>query len=541
MSAPRLMSTVGRVCLRDVARSGPSSADEASVVLTCTVEPVGLYMTIASLPACPGANSVVVMSLPTQDSRQLLAASIERVLRSEMPARGSQAELAASIDRALIHEAWRNELTLAYLRVVTGVAFTTLYIAAHFWPTAAGFASDPLTAGLFMGLWTVGTVGLLLALRHGWYKPWLRQALPAADALVILVVVLLLNRGVGFRGERASAAIMLNVTALCVFLAFSGALRLTRSAAQLTTALAIAVFFFTAVVSRLDLVHVAFIGTIVLVAGLLGMGVTGLVRRVVMHEVGHLTLERLYAEAERAILAREETLSMVAHDLRNPLSTIMMGTSSLLTMPASDDQRTKQLTIIKRASDRMNRLIQDLLSISRIEAGRLAVEARPTDVATLVSEAMDMLRPLAVERSCRFESEIASDLPPVNADSARVLQVISNLVGNAIKFTPQEGRIVVGAKRVGDKVLCSVTDTGPGIPAEKLPHIFDRFWQANHADRRGIGLGLAIAKGIVEAHGEQIWAVSEVGGGSTFLFALPIHEVSAAAQPPRSTAVHTGV
>jgi signal transduction histidine kinase len=129
----------------------------------------------------------------------------------------------------------------------------------------------------------------------------------------------------------------------------------------------------------------------------------------------------------------------------------------------------------------------------------------------------------------------------VNADASRVLQVLSNLVGNAIKFTPAGGRIVVGAKRVGEKVLCSVTDTGPGIPTDKLPHIFDRFWQANHADRRGIGLGLAIAKGIVEAHGEQIWVVSEVGGGSTFLFALPLNEVSMAAQPARPAAVHTGV
>src|ERR1700694_1918662 len=101
------------------------------------------------------------MALPAQNSRQLLAASIERVLRSEMPARGSQAELAASIDRALVREAWRNELTMAYLRVVTAVAFTTLYLAAHFWPTAAGFARDPLTAGLYTGLWTVAAIGLL--------------------------------------------------------------------------------------------------------------------------------------------------------------------------------------------------------------------------------------------------------------------------------------------------------------------------------------------------------------------------------------------
>jgi signal transduction histidine kinase len=493
-------------------------------------------MNVAGFPACAGANQAVVMPLPAQNSRQQLAASIERVLRSEMPARSSQAELASSIDRTLVREALRNELTLAYLRVVTAVAFTGLYVVAHFWPVAAGFATDPLTAALFTAVWTVAAIALLVALRHGWYEPWLRQALPAADALAIAIVVLVLNRDTGFLADRDSPGIMLNVTALCLFMAFSGALRLTRSSAQLTTALALAVFLFTAIVSHLGLVHVAFIGTIVLVVGLLGMGVTGLVRRVVMHEVGHLTLERLYAEAEQAIVAREETLSMVAHDLRNPLGTIVMGASSLLSMSSADAQSTKHLTIIKRAADRMNRLIQDLLSISRIEAGRLTLETRATDVATLVGEAADMLRPLVVETCC-FESEVASDLPPVHADPARILQVLSNLVGNAIKFTPKGGRIVMGAKRVGEKVLFSVTDTGPGIPPEQLPHIFDRFWQAKHADRRGIGLGLAITKGILEAHGEQIWAVSELGSGSSFLFALPIHAVSAPALPIRSATV----
>lgn len=129
----------------------------------------------------------------------------------------------------------------------------------------------------------------------------------------------------------------------------------------------------------------------------------------------------------------------------------------------------------------------------------------------------------------------------MQADAARILQVLSNLVGNAIKFTPKGGRIVVAARRVGDKVLCSVADTGPGIPPEQIEHIFDRFWQANHADRRGIGLGLAITKGIIEAHGEKIWAVSEGGAGSTFLFALPFHDGSAAAQSAAPAVVHAGV
>ena len=497
-------------------------------------------MTMAGASSA-GLHSVVAMAIPAASSRQMLAASIERVLRSEMPTRGSPTELAASIDALLLREAWHNELALAYLRVVTAVAFTALYLAAHLWPSSAGFASDPLNAGLFSGLWSVATIGLLFALRRGWYRPWLRLALPAADAMVIVVVVVLLNRGVDFIAERTSAAIMLNVTALCVFLAFSGALRLTRSASQLTTTLAITVFLFTAAISRLDLLHVAFIGTIVIVAGMWGIGVTGLVRRVVMHEVGHLTLERMYAQAEQAIIAREETLSMVAHDLRNPLNTIVMGASTLLSLP-QDEQATKLLTIVKRAADRMNRLIQDLLSISRIESGRLGIEARRADAAALVDEAMDMLRPLAADQSCALESDVEEDLPPVNADGARVLQVLSNLVGNAIKFTPKGGRIVIGAKRVGEKVLCSVSDTGPGIPAEQLPHIFDRFWQAKHADRRGIGLGLAISKGIVEAHGEEIWAVSESGQGSTFLFALPIFEANGPAiLPAAHTVAHSVV
>ena len=481
------------------------------------------------------------MAVPAQNSRQQLAASIERVLRNEMRTHASQADLAASIDRTLIREAWRNELTLAYLRAVTAVAFTGLYLVAHFWPATASFTRDPFAASLFTAAWSAVTIGLVAALRRGWYTPWLRQVVPAADALAIVIVVVLLNGGVGFVAERASPAILLNVTALCVFLAFSGALRLTRAAAQLTTGLAVAVFFFTAIVARLDFVHVGFVGTIVLVAGLWGLGVTGLVRRVVMHEVGHVTLERLYAEAEQAIVAREETLSMVAHDLRNPLGTITMAASSLLTMPASDEQRAKQLAMIKRAADRMNRLVQDLLSISRIESGRLAVEASAANVATIVAEAVEMFRPLAVDKSCRLESDVATDLPDVNADVARVLQVFSNLVGNAIKFTPQGGRIVIGARRVGEKVLCSVMDAGPGIPAEQLPHIFDRFWQANRADRRGIGLGLAIAKGIVEAHGEEIWVVSEPGAGCTFLFALPICESQAASlSAPPATAHTTG-
>jgi signal transduction histidine kinase len=168
----------------------------------------------------------------------------------------------------------------------------------------------------------------------------------------------------------------------------------------------------------------------------------------------------------------------------------------------------------------MNRLIQDLLDVAKIEAGRLGVDPRPVEVPPLVAEAFDMLRPIASEKSIRLDVAVADDLPTIAADAGRVLQVLSNLVGNAIKFTPAEGRVTIRAERVAGTVGFCVADTGPGIPPEQLPHIFGRFWQADRSDRRGIGLGLAIAKGIVEAHGGRISVESRVGEGTSFYFTL---------------------
>jgi signal transduction histidine kinase len=133
-----------------------------------------------------------------------------------------------------------------------------------------------------------------------------------------------------------------------------------------------------------------------------------------------------------------------------------------------------------------------------------------------------MLRPLAAGRSIHLESGVDAGLPRALFDSARILQVISNLVGNAVKFTPMQGRVSIRCERATDEVRFAITDTGPGIPPEQLPHIFGRFWQANARDRRGVGLGLPIAKGIVEAHGGRIWVESKPGAGSTFYFTLPV-------------------
>jgi PAS domain S-box-containing protein len=231
---------------------------------------------------------------------------------------------------------------------------------------------------------------------------------------------------------------------------------------------------------------------------------------------------RLFHEATQATRARDEMLSVVAHDLRNPLNTIFMASSSMIEdIPDATSSVGKTARIVKRASERMNRLIQDLLDIRRTESGTLSIDAKNESVVAMMSEAMEMLKPLATTASLTLEVEVAESVSTVFADSARLLQVLSNLVGNAIKFTPRGGSITVRVEPLDDEVRFVVSDTGPGIPPDQLPHIFGRFWQANRKDRRGIGLGLAIAKGIVEVHGGRIWVESTLGAGSNFYFTIP--------------------
>lgn len=231
---------------------------------------------------------------------------------------------------------------------------------------------------------------------------------------------------------------------------------------------------------------------------------------------------RLFHQAQEATKARDDVLAVVAHDLRNPLNTVSMAVSLMLeSTPPERVQERRQAEIVRRAADRMNRMIQDLLDVKRMESGRLTVDLKPEAAESLINDTIDMLRPLATGSTIRLETSIDQRLTPVLADSARIQQVLSNLVGNAVKFTPRAGRITVCAEQMGSEVRFGVIDTGPGIPAEQLPHIFGRFWQARSSDRRGIGLGLAIAKGIVEAHNGRIWVESHVGLGSTFYFTLP--------------------
>ena len=232
---------------------------------------------------------------------------------------------------------------------------------------------------------------------------------------------------------------------------------------------------------------------------------------------------RLYHQAQHATRARDDVLGIVSHDLRNPLSAIAMCSSALLESPADPSSTNYLLETIQRSAEWMKTLIQDLLDVAGLDSGRLSIDRQPLDVRPVLDEATELFEQSAEERGVTLAVDAGAPLHEVHADRGRVLQVLSNLVGNAIKFTPVGGRVTLRARDDGGKVRLTVSDTGSGIPAEELPHIFDRHWhKQRNARERGTGLGLAIARGLVEAHGGEIWAESEPGRGSDFHFTLPV-------------------
>jgi PAS domain S-box-containing protein len=249
---------------------------------------------------------------------------------------------------------------------------------------------------------------------------------------------------------------------------------------------------------------------------------------------------RLHHERLQAIRARDEVLGIVAHDLRNPLGTITLQSQLLQHVGRDLVDAAKTATVIMRGARRMQRIIEDLLDITRMEAGPLEVERAPIPAAKLVADVVDTQRAQVRASGLDFGVEVEDGLPDVLADRERICQVFENLVGNAMKFT-HSGSISLGAARAGDDVLFWVADTGIGVPEEQIPHLFERFWQARKGPRSGAGLGLPIVKAIVEAHGGRVWVASTVGRGSRFLFTVPTAPAARAAAVGHITKASTSI
>ena len=231
-----------------------------------------------------------------------------------------------------------------------------------------------------------------------------------------------------------------------------------------------------------------------------------------------------YSAERRATMARDDLLAIVSHDLRNPAAAISMCAKALTgNQPASDAERASLLGTIAESAEWMRRLMQDLVDVASIEAGRLSVVPERQPVEPIILATIEMFTARARQEGKTLRSEIPGSLPWVVADRSRLMQVLANLVDNAIKFSREGGSIVVSVLARRDELEFTVHDSGPGIPPEHLPHLFDRFWHARVDNlSRGSGLGLAIARGIVSAHGGKIWLNTTVGVGSAFHFTLPI-------------------
>lgn len=236
-------------------------------------------------------------------------------------------------------------------------------------------------------------------------------------------------------------------------------------------------------------------------------------------------LARQVRREQEAVRARDELVAVVSHDLRNPMTVISMLCGMMQKAFSSDGPHTSRristaIDTMQQAAGRMNTLLEDLLDTSKIDAGRYSITPQKLDVSQIFEEAQALLAPLALDKDISISFAADPDLR-IHADPERLFQVLSNLVGNAIKFTPRLGSVGVHAKSVGNEIVFIVRDSGEGIPKEHLPHVFDRYWTVKEGNPTGTGLGLYISQGIVEAHGGQIFADSEPGQGSEFRFTVP--------------------
>ncbi|WP_262138541.1 ATP-binding protein [Pseudomonas sp. Marseille-Q5117] len=236
-------------------------------------------------------------------------------------------------------------------------------------------------------------------------------------------------------------------------------------------------------------------------------------------------LARQVRREQEAVQARDDLVAVVSHDLRNPMTVISMLCGMMQKAFSSEGAHTSRristaIDTMQQATARMNTLLEDLLDTSKIDAGRYSITPQALEVGHIFEEAQALLSPLAHDKDISISFLADPDLR-IHADPERLFQVLSNLVGNAIKFTPRMGTVGVHAKSVGDEIVFIVRDSGEGIPKEHLPHVFDRYWTMKEGNPTGTGLGLYITQGIVEAHGGQIVAESEPGQGSEFRFTVP--------------------
>lgn len=230
---------------------------------------------------------------------------------------------------------------------------------------------------------------------------------------------------------------------------------------------------------------------------------------------------RLYWEARQAIAARDEVLAVVSHDLRNPVNRVRLAAELLIETDQVTGSARSTMDMMIRAADEMNRLIGDLLDVARIEAGTLSIEQAPVGVGEMLDRLDESHSAAAREHGLVWQVEQPTAGARIHVDQDRLLQALGNLIGNAMKFTPKGGTVCVDAVLTDAAVLVRVQDSGPGMAPSDLEHVFDRFWQGRSGDRRGAGLGLAIARGIIEAHSGRLWLESEPGRGTTACVEIP--------------------
>ena len=238
-----------------------------------------------------------------------------------------------------------------------------------------------------------------------------------------------------------------------------------------------------------------------------------------------IDIERRLASEQRAVRARDDLLAIVSHDLKSPLSAILLQAETISTRAAAGDEDSARLVRevaarLRRSAGHMKAMVDDLLDLARLEAQDFALHLQAVESRRMVEEALVTASPLAEARRIKIDAQFI-DPPRLEADPERIYRVLSNLLGNAIKFSPAGATITVCARRSGGELSITVANPGPGIAAEALPHVFDRYWKGQPANQVGAGLGLYIAKGIVEAHGGRIWAESSAGS-TRFIFTLPL-------------------